>query len=403
MSSTAAATSPVGVLELDTHSSSKADTSESSLPHVPRYVSPTPHDAMLAGWRSRVKSQSSSPTTSTCKIPTAPIPPASSIDIISPVDASPGVHQQQAILIQPRQDIPIDHSQADHTSGHSTSDQSLSRLSSTSLSLGMRPGLWLQSPMSSTRFSSTIKSSNSDSPTTTSDRHSHSPSHSAGPSRKRCRSPATIVPSSIPASGALVPTHADLLLPHKRFRDSISPKDSVEEDINADMLADIKADVAAVEVVADMDIEAEVDAGIGIEVVVRVDIEDEDKGESKSSDRGTIEVEVDVVSRIDIPDSMLMPDVRFEDIKSGQRELEARSLISGGERAGFLDHVVDLERSNARLRGTLMMAIVRVDRFWLRMSFMAGELRQIHRFRNYDWMRFRRLETLAMRHVGFLP
>ncbi|GKC32664.1 hypothetical protein Tco_1039958, partial [Tanacetum coccineum] len=106
---------------------------------------------------------------------------------------------------------------------------------------------------------------------------------------------------------------------------------------------------------------------------------DEDKGESKSSDRGTIEVEVDVVSRIDIPDSMLMPDVveYLEKVKEVVQDIY-----------GFLDHVVDLERSNARLRGTLMMAIVRVDRFWLRMSFMAGELRQIHRFRNYDWMSY---------------
>ncbi|GKF51847.1 hypothetical protein Tco_0148314 [Tanacetum coccineum] len=87
MSSTTAATSPAGVLELDTHSSSKADTSESSLSHVPvapmvspflcsddsesdtelpeRYVSPTPHDGMLARWRSKVTSQSLVPTTST--------------------------------------------------------------------------------------------------------------------------------------------------------------------------------------------------------------------------------------------------------------------------------------------------------------------------------------------------
>ncbi|GKC68844.1 putative reverse transcriptase domain-containing protein [Tanacetum coccineum] len=204
----------------------------------------------------------------------------------------------------------------------------------------MRPRLWLQSPVSSTRFSSTVESSPSDSSATTSDRHSHLPSHSAGPSRNRCRSPTTIVPSSIPTSGALVPTHVDLLLPHKRF--------SVEEDIDGDVLADIEADVAAVEVVADMDVEARVDAGIGMDVIFKVDIEDEDEGESKSSNRG-------------------------------QRELEARSLIAGGERAGFLNHVVAMERSNARLRGTLRMAIMRVNRFWLCMRFMAGELRHIRR------------------------
>ncbi|GKA80891.1 hypothetical protein Tco_0787583 [Tanacetum coccineum] len=73
--------SPVRVLELDTHSSSEADPSESSLPLVSeasmvspflcsddsesdtempeRHVSSIPHDAMLARWRSRVASRSS--------------------------------------------------------------------------------------------------------------------------------------------------------------------------------------------------------------------------------------------------------------------------------------------------------------------------------------------------------
>ncbi|GJR11703.1 hypothetical protein Tco_0794355 [Tanacetum coccineum] len=115
-----AVASPAGVLKLDTHSSSEGDPSESSLPPVSiapmvlpfqflddsvsdteipeRHVSPTPHDAMLSRWRSRVASRSSSPTTSTPEIPTAPIPPAPSAvvapstDIISPVDAPPGIH-----------------------------------------------------------------------------------------------------------------------------------------------------------------------------------------------------------------------------------------------------------------------------------------------------------------------
>ncbi|GJR30210.1 hypothetical protein Tco_1106442 [Tanacetum coccineum] len=72
----AAVASPARVLELDTHSSSEVDPSESSLPFVyimvspflclddsesdakisERHVSPTPHDAMLTRWRSRVAS-----------------------------------------------------------------------------------------------------------------------------------------------------------------------------------------------------------------------------------------------------------------------------------------------------------------------------------------------------------
>ncbi|GKE14476.1 hypothetical protein Tco_1422053, partial [Tanacetum coccineum] len=49
------------------------------------------------------------------------------------------------------------------------------------------------------------------------------------------RSPAAIVTSSIHANRALVPSHVDLLPPRKRFRDSISPEDSVEEEIDTDV------------------------------------------------------------------------------------------------------------------------------------------------------------------------
>ncbi|GJR52625.1 hypothetical protein Tco_1403146 [Tanacetum coccineum] len=179
---------------------------------------------------------------------------------------------------------------------------------------------------------------------------------SAGPSRKRCRSPAAIMTSSTHAMRALVPSRSDLLPPRKRFRDSISPEDSVEEDIDTDVLEDIEADVTAVKVAVDRDVEARVDAGIDMEVDVGDDVEDK----VESSDRGNMEVGVDLASGIDIPDVMLMPDVvecleqveeglqdiydhvieiplqRIEDIEMGQRELESRSLIAGGERASLL-------------------------------------------------------------------
>nr|GEW73415.1 hypothetical protein [Tanacetum cinerariifolium] len=51
----------------------------------------------------------------------------------------------------------------------------------------------------------------------------------AGPSRKRCRSLTTLVSSSNPVSKLIAPTHADILPPRKRFRDSYLPKDSREE------------------------------------------------------------------------------------------------------------------------------------------------------------------------------
>nr|GEU56667.1 hypothetical protein [Tanacetum cinerariifolium] len=159
------------------------------------------------------------------------------------------------------------------------------------------------------------------------------------PSRKRCRPPAAT-----------------------RFRDSISPEDSVDEDIDTDVLDDIRADAMVVEVTVDRDVEAEIDAGINTEIDVGIDIEEEVEDEVESSDRGSMEVGLDVVAGIDIPDGMFMPDVvkrlkqveeglqdiydhvieiplhRIEDIETGQRELEAGSMIASGERASLLEH-----------------------------------------------------------------
>ncbi|GJT41792.1 reverse transcriptase domain-containing protein [Tanacetum coccineum] len=100
------------------------------------------------------------------------------------------------------------------------------------------------------------------------------------------------------------------------------------------------------------------DAGIDMEVNIRDDVEDEVEDEVEFSDRGTIKVGVDMVAGINILDG-LIPDA-VEHLE--QRGVEARSLIAGGERASLLDQVASLERSNARLRGTMMMEIARSDR-----------------------------------------
>ncbi|GJU76095.1 hypothetical protein Tco_1273165 [Tanacetum coccineum] len=132
---------------------------------------------------------------------------------------------------------------------------------------------------------------------------------SAGPSHKRCRSLAAIVTSSIHATRALVPSRVNLLPPRKRFRDSISVEDSVEEDIDTNVLEDIEADAMAIEVAVDRDVVTVIDAGIDMEVDVGVDVKDKVEKEVESSDRGTIEVRVDVTAGINILDAMLMPNV----------------------------------------------------------------------------------------------
>ncbi|GJY54469.1 putative reverse transcriptase domain-containing protein [Tanacetum coccineum] len=165
---------------------------------------------------------------------------------------------------------------------------------------------------------------------------------SAGPSHKRRRSPATTMTSPIHAIRALVPSRVDLLPPRKRFRDSISPEDSVEEDIDTDVLEDIEANATTVKVAVDRDVVTMDDACIDMEVDVGVDVEDEVENEVESNDRGIMEVIVDVVVRIDIPN---IPLQRIKDIEIGQRELESRSLIAGGERASLLEQNMTITQS----------------------------------------------------------
>ncbi|GKA59313.1 hypothetical protein Tco_0758626 [Tanacetum coccineum] len=401
----AAVASPAGVLELDTHSSSEADPSESSLPPVSvapmvspflclddsesytempeRHVSPIPHDDMLTRWRSRVTSRSSTPTTSTLEIPIAPILPAPPTDIISPdipisrlYRTHPGGPCRALTvrkLVRPLSSHRLalrctshhldcftfgsssGHSSSDHSStGHSISGHSLSRHSppDTTVADSSAPPRFVYLPLAKTprcseayhHWRSALLSTMYPPTTSESSTGDSSFESSTGPSHKRYRSLTATMTSSIHAMRALVPSRANLLLPRKRFRDSISPEDSVEEDIDADELVDIEADTTVIEVALDRDVVARVDAGIDMEVEVGVNVEEEVEDKVKSSDRGTMEVRVDVVAMIDIPDGMLMSDAverleqveevlqdiyrhvikiplqRIEDIETGQRE-----------------------------------------------------------------------------------
>ncbi|GJW69770.1 putative reverse transcriptase domain-containing protein, partial [Tanacetum coccineum] len=72
---------------------------------------------------------------------------------------------------------------------------------------------WCAAPLSTLYPLNTTESSSGNS----SERPMHSSSHSAGPSRKRCRSPVDYVPSSTLVMGSLAPTRTDLLPPRKRL------------------------------------------------------------------------------------------------------------------------------------------------------------------------------------------
>nr|GEX55556.1 reverse transcriptase domain-containing protein [Tanacetum cinerariifolium] len=90
------------------------------------------------------------------------------------------------------------------------------------------PDFTSDSSSSSSSLESSSYISSELSPDSSSERSFDSSLPFAGPSRKRCRSPATLVPSSTPVSRSIAPALADLL-PRKRFRDSYSFKVSGEE------------------------------------------------------------------------------------------------------------------------------------------------------------------------------
>nr|GEX18028.1 reverse transcriptase domain-containing protein [Tanacetum cinerariifolium] len=268
----AAVASPAGVLELDTYSSSEADPSESSLPPVS--VAP-----MVSPFRCLDDSESDTEIPER-HIPTAPILPApfaivapSSEFPLAPVVASPRIRRRRAILIRPEEDIPIGRLYRTHHGGpckELTVRKSVRHLPSHRLALRYTSHRL-------DHFTSGSSSSHSSSDHSSSGHSSlghsllgHTPPRFIHPPlarTPRCseaylcwRSLAATVISYIYATRDLVTSRADLLPPRERFRNFISPEDSVEEDIDTDVLEDIEADVIAVEVAIDRDAEDGIDA-----------------------------------------------------------------------------------------------------------------------------------------------
>nr|GEW28776.1 hypothetical protein [Tanacetum cinerariifolium] len=176
---------------------------------------------------------------------------------------------------------------------------------------------------------------------------SERPSHSssAGPSRKRCRSPSDSVSSAAPVPRALFPVHANLLPPRKKVRSFVSVTDCeassdknykpyTEPDIDYDIQADIDASIAAA------------DAMVARETDVRVETKDKADEEAESSARGTVKIEVNRVTHPVVSDDIAEP-VRedFSELVSTDGSLES---VAMSERIGTL------ERDNMRLRGIIM-------------------------------------------------
>ncbi|GJR64963.1 hypothetical protein Tco_0011028 [Tanacetum coccineum] len=173
---------------------------------------------------------------------------------------------------------------------------------------------WCAAPLSTLYPPTTSESSSGDS----SERPLHSSSHSAGPSRKRCRSPVDSVPSSTPVMGSLAPTRADLLPPRKRFRDSYSSEASIEEDTEIDPI--------------ETEVDMELGIGDGDDVRDHVEIDprdvrdDTEEYEADTSAGDTVEVGIDPMSAPIVEEEIVEPAGEDSSDSSGTRDGIVRSF-----------------------------------------------------------------------------
>nr|GEV86504.1 hypothetical protein [Tanacetum cinerariifolium] len=201
---------------------------------------------------------------------------------------------------------------------------------------------WRSAPLSIVCPPTTSESS----PNSSFERSLDSSSPSARPSRMRCRSPTTLVPSSTHVSRSIVPALVDLL-PHKRFRDSYLPKVSREEYM--------EIGTADTETVVDLDISNGVRAptkdGLvdplvtgGIFKCTKRDV---------SNLEGTFYYISHYMSEVPLD--------RITEFETGQRQLEAGQLVASGERAGLADRVRSLGWDNLKVQALLCIEKDRVD------------------------------------------
>ncbi|GKA33541.1 hypothetical protein Tco_0719970 [Tanacetum coccineum] len=362
-----------------------------------------PYVATVARWRSKVTTR----------------PSSSSEFSIAPVIASPGIRLRSTILIRPGEAIPFGRPYRTHLNGprklliarkrvgplparklasmhaspHSLDHHSFSSSSSSDSSPVHSSGLDVSDQAHS--GSSTRDSSLGDS----SERPLHSSSHSAGPSRKRCRSPVDSVSSSTPVMGSLAPNYADLLRPHKRFRDSYSSEARIEEDTEIDP------------------IEAEVDMelGIGDGDVVRDHVEidprdvrdDTEEYEADTSAGDTVELGIDPMSAPIVEETIV--ELAGEDSSdlSGTRDGIVRSFEDmpidlDDVVRDFYHHMFEV-RIDRIVRAMLDIEMDRVNSLRLYMSLSQEEFRQVRRDHDDTRERLRRLESYVERRLGFHP
>ncbi|GKD73845.1 hypothetical protein Tco_1332127 [Tanacetum coccineum] len=198
-------------------------------------------------------------------------------------------------------------------------------------------------------------------------------STSAGPSRKRRRSPTTSVPALSPVSEALSLVRADLIPSPKRVKDS-----SYLTDVEVDPREISLRDDAIVRVSDEPHLEQDIDPEIQAEID---EFEAVDRVETKTGVRGPVEVRVERVTYPAMPEDIPEPaqEGAVEAIEGVQREQGHRIVRVKSAVTALNERVAELERDNRRLRGTM------------------------RRLRFYDRVRVDRLEACARKHMGYRP
>ncbi|GJR37571.1 putative reverse transcriptase domain-containing protein [Tanacetum coccineum] len=163
-------------------------------------------------------------------------------------------------------------------------------------------------------------------------------STSAGPSRKRRRSPMTSVHALPPVSGALSPVRADLMSSPKRIRRVDIGEESSEPSRSRGI--DLEMDVDVVrsdEIEIDPEIQAEIDESL-----------------METGTRGPVEVRVERVTHHVMLEDTLEPAQEgvVEVIEGVQREQGHRIVRVESAVTTLTERVAELERDNKRLRDT---------------------------------------------------
>ncbi|GJT05599.1 hypothetical protein Tco_0840061 [Tanacetum coccineum] len=161
------------------------------------------------------------------------------------------------------------------------------------------------------------------------------PSTSAGPSRKRCRSPMTSVPA-LPLDDVIV---------------RVSDEPHLEQDINPEIQAEIDECFAYADALRDREIDA------------RVVVEAVDRNKTETDVRGLVEVRVKSVTHLAMPEEIpkSSQEGAVEAIKGVQREQGHRIVGAESTVTALTERVAELERDNRRLRGTASVESQRVD------------------------------------------